>query len=312
MMSFKPALMALVLSAGVVSPAWAEDALAPLSRELNKMGNGVCRSLKLDCKKAPAKARPSRAISAKKPLTKPTSRKSQVAVAAEPKLIPVPRPKPQRVAVPRQKPAIPKPAPKPSQEQAVLVPPVVPPIGDDSCVASLTRNGVDFEPVATPASEGNCRVEIPVRLRSVETSAGRIALPEGPVVGCRFALQFSLYLKDMGAAAAAMDKRVSKLATGPGFVCRGRNGDASGKLSEHAYGNALDITTIGMASGETIKVADALNAGSPSHALLRDIRARACGYFSTVLGPGANAAHAEHFHFDMGTHGKSNTYKICE
>ena len=42
------------------------------------------------------------------------------------------------------------------------------------------------------------------------------------------------------------------------------------------------------------------------------LRISACGYFTTVLGPGANAAHAEHYHFDLGLHGKSGNYRICE
>jgi Extensin-like protein C-terminus len=45
---------------------------------------------------------------------------------------------------------------------------------------------------------------------------------------------------------------------------------------------------------------------------LRELRSSACGYFTTVLGPGTNAAHASHFHFDRGSHGKSGTNHICE
>lgn len=304
MMFIRFGFIVLLLGAYVVPAAMAEPSL---TRELNKMGSDICRSLKLNCKKAdkaPRKAPP------KKTVAKPAARKA-VAVAVEPKSVPIPRPKPQRVeaiAVPKQKPAIMKPAPEP----AILVPPAKLPVSDGSCVARLKSQGAEFEQVAAPPGQANCVVDMPVRLMGVESPAGRISLPEGPILGCRFALQFSLYLNDMGTAAAAINKRLSKVATGPGFVCRGRNGDASGKLSEHAYGNALDITTIGMASGETVQVADALNPVSPSYALLREMRAKACGYFSTVLGPGSNAAHAEHFHLDMGRQGKSATYKICE
>lgn len=321
MAMIRSGLIALLIGAFLVPQARAE---ARLARELDKMGDGICKSLKLDCKKSaksPRKERPSRARSGKKSAVKTVAPKAG-AKTAEAIVVPVPRPKPPRVAipepaarmsivVPRQKPVFPRPV----QEQVIVIPPAPPALprtGDESCMASLKSSGAEFEQVAASAGEGSCRVEMPVRLRSVATPAGRISLPEGPVVACGFALQFSLYLSDMGAAAAAMDKRLAKVATGPGFVCRGRNGDVSGKLSEHAFGNALDITTIGMASGETIQVADALNAGSPSYALLREMRARACGYFSTVLGPGSNAAHAEHFHFDMGRRGKSATYKICE
>ena len=83
-------------------------------------------------------------------------------------------------------------------------------------------------------------------------------------------------------------------------------------MSEHAAGDAVDITSFTMAGGTTIQMADAINPASPSYAVLRALRTTACGYFTTVLGPGANAAHKEHFHFDMGIHGKSASYRICE
>jgi hypothetical protein len=101
-----------------------------------------------------------------------------------------------------------------------------------------------------------------------------------------------------------LNSPVDRISTGPGFECRGRNGDGSAKVSEHGYGNAVDITTIHLRNGKVLNVADST--------LLHGVRASACGYFTTVLGPGANAAHASHFHFDMGVHGKSGNYRICQ
>jgi len=42
---------------------------------------------------------------------------------------------------------------------------------------------------------------------------------------------------------------------------------------------------------------------------LKKIHKGACTGFSTVLGPEANAAHADHFHLDLGRNGR---YQICE
>ena len=47
-------------------------------------------------------------------------------------------------------------------------------------------------------------------------------------------------------------------------------------------------------------------------ALMKTLRTTACGYFTTILGPGSNDAHKEHFHFDIGLHGASANYRICE
>ena len=42
------------------------------------------------------------------------------------------------------------------------------------------------------------------------------------------------------------------------------------------------------------------------------IRVAACGWFTTVLGPGSDAAHAEHLHVDILQHGSSDRYRICQ
>lgn len=46
--------------------------------------------------------------------------------------------------------------------------------------------------------------------------------------------------------------------------------------------------------------------------LVRVLRTTACAYFTTVLGPGSDSAHEEHFHFDTGMHGATPNYRICE
>lgn len=195
-----------------------------------------------------------------------------------------------------------------------LQPEVNPAIPENDCLTSLRRSGVEFDALATTVGDGRCHVDVPVRLHAVHTAEGEIALPDSPILNCQFARQFALWLSDTGAALVSthLDIKLAKITTGPGYECRGRNGDASAKLSEHATGNAVDITTITTADGRRIHISDAGNAASPSYKVLRGLRTTACGYFTTVLGPGSNAAHAEHFHFDMGMHGKSRNYRICE
>ena len=153
---------------------------------------------------------------------------------------------------------------------------------------------------------GKCNVKNPVNLRSVTTKHSTIDLPEAPLLNCKFALQFSKWLSESGAPilSAQLNSPVERISTGPGFECRGRNGDGTAKVSEHGYGNAVDISTFRLQNGKTLNVGDST--------LLPGVRASACGYFTTVLGPGANAAHASHFHFDMGAHGKSGNYRICQ
>ena len=50
---------------------------------------------------------------------------------------------------------------------------------------------------------------------------------------------------------------------------------------------------------------------SAASGLVHALRMTACGYFTTVLGPG-EPAHEAHFHFDSSMHGATPNYRICE
>ena len=140
-----------------------------------------------------------------------------------------------------------------------------------------------------------------------------MAFPDKPLLNCVFAMRLASWLKEEGGPAARTSgSTLAKFHTGPGYECRGRNGDNSGKISEHGLGNAVDITAIGLGDGRMLNVASTPDASSPASAPLAAMRKSACRYFTTVLGPGSNAAHASHLHFDLGKHGKTGTYRICQ
>jgi hypothetical protein len=136
-----------------------------------------------------------------------------------------------------------------------------------------------------------------------------------------------------------------RIETGPGYECRRRNRGAAGKISEHAYANAIDIASFELSDGRTVTVAkdwphlplideeaeteeaegaaEAIvdapkpvppmqRASTPEAKFLAGLHEAACKRFTTVLGPDANADHHEHFHFDLGCHGRDCKYLICE
>ena len=82
------------------------------------------------------------------------------------------------------------------------------------------------------------------------------------------------------------------------------NGQAGAKISEHAFGNALDVAGFRLADGRKITVVQDWTRGDEqSQAFLRDVHAGACESFTTVLGPGSNAFHYNHIHVDLARHG---------
>ncbi len=83
------------------------------------------------------------------------------------------------------------------------------------------------------------------------------------------------------------------------YSCRGMNGNSRARISEHAFGNALDIASFTLADGRTITVKGGWNGLPEEQGFLRDVQGAACDQFSTVLAPGSNVYHYDHIHVDL-------------
>jgi|SRR5665213_455813 len=83
------------------------------------------------------------------------------------------------------------------------------------------------------------------------------------------------------------------------YSCRQMNGAGGHGVSEHAFGNALDVAAFTFADGRTITVKDGWHGTPEEQGFLHDVQLYACETFVTVLGPGYNAAHYNHLHLDL-------------
>jgi hypothetical protein len=179
------------------------------------------------------------------------------------------------------------------------------------CLNDLARLGAVFSVPKEIEVSDVCHIANPVKLTSVQTSEGTVKLAGSPLLNCEFARQFVTWVSYVAApiTGGLEPARLSSILTGTSYQCRQRNGDNSDKMSEHAFGNAIDIAGFLLANRKKVEVADVSD--PTDQRLLMTLHATACGYFTTVLGPGSNAAHASHYHFDMIKRGKSGTSRIC-
>jgi hypothetical protein len=83
------------------------------------------------------------------------------------------------------------------------------------------------------------------------------------------------------------------------YSCRGMNGNPRASISEHAFGNALDIASFTLVDGRKITVKNGWHGLPEEQGFLRDVQAAACDQFSTVLAPGSNVYHYDHIHVDL-------------
>jgi hypothetical protein len=94
------------------------------------------------------------------------------------------------------------------------------------------------------------------------------------------------------------------------YSCRGMNGDPNAHISEHAFGNALDVAEFDLADGHKVSVQYGWKGSPEEQGFLHDVQSAACDEFTTVLAPGANVYHYNHIHVDLMRH--YNGRHICE
>ena len=181
------------------------------------------------------------------------------------------------------------------------------------CSTALAGLDVKYEPLPPLGGPGGCGAPYPLK---VERVAGVVIDPAATLT-CTVtaALHRWIVQSVQPEAAKVLGEPVVAINNASSYVCRRRNGGTTTKISEHAYAAAFDVGSFKLSSGRTVAVSEApsLAAAEPTVTgdplFLSAVRAGACRVFSTVLGPGSNAAHASHFHFDLARGGR---YLICE
>lgn len=217
---------------------------------------------------------------------------------------------------PRPAPASePGPAPSVGPVPATGAAPI--PAAEPDCAAGLAELGIVAEAAPQPApTVPACQVEQPMRLVSVADpgDGGRpVPFPAGPVIACRLVRPLGAWLATIALPVlrAAHGAPVRSVQTGPGSDCRTRDHIAGERLSAHATGIALDIAGFTFADGKSVAVKPGSEPPA-DRAALAAVRTAACGWFTTILGPGSDPYHADHLHLDIQQHGSSDRYRICQ
>lgn len=158
------------------------------------------------------------------------------------------------------------------------------------------------EAIGSIDGDGVCGVDNAVRLISVSG----VALSTPATINCTTAQALKTWV-ETGARPAVGDTGggIASLRVVAHYSCRSRNNRAGARLSEHSFGNAIDIAGIGLADGTEMTV---LSDWTGRYATqLREMWQAACGPFGTVLGPEADRFHRDHFHFDTADY-RSGSY----
>jgi hypothetical protein len=126
----------------------------------------------------------------------------------------------------------------------------------DECVSKLSALGVSVEAATSPINDnGDCNIVVPIRIKHVTGRYGlgsAIQFPNQPLIDCGLAEPLARWIGEVVAPvfAANFTSPLRAIRTGPGYECRNRNHETTGKLSAHAIGLALDISGFELANGQ--------------------------------------------------------------
>ena len=168
------------------------------------------------------------------------------------------------------------------------------------CIKELQSLGVVFKEIPRIDDGNGCGIDKPIVLS--EALPGIKVKPEA-TLRCPTARALAHWMKESvipAAAVAAGDQgRITTINQASAYICRLRNSAETGKISEHARGNAIDVASFSFEKGEDIAVKPRREDSTLTGAFQRTVSASGCLYFSTVLDPESDAAHETHFHLDV-------------
>ncbi len=209
---------------------------------------------------------------------------------------PLPPPRPDR-PVPAEAP----PEPLPEQQNKISQ--------DDeaaaACIERLTGLGLRFEK-RPPVRDNACKIDNPVLVSALPNG---VQLTPDSLMECSLAEALTRWSGEvvLPRAKEHFQAEVKKVLIGTSYQCRDQR--SGSKLSEHAFGNGVDIMGLEFDKRAPLMIGSHTE-GSAEAVLQSAIRKEACPIFTTVLGPGADADHGDHLHLDM--RDRKGGYRICQ
>lgn len=169
-----------------------------------------------------------------------------------------------------------------------------------ACIVELGNAKVRFTPLANQDFGGGCSAIDSVKLLDIGTPVSNLG-----AMTCPLARNFAAWVQYAVRPAARkyLGSEVVKVETFGTYSCRNIYGGRSGRLSQHAYANAIDVSAFVLKDGRRITLLEGWQGSGDEQEFLQLLHASACKRFGTVLGPNYNAAHHNHFHFDMSGNG---------
>jgi hypothetical protein len=180
----------------------------------------------------------------------------------------------------------PKPAPAPASTAT-----------GEICLADLKAKGAFFNLAPLPAAGSGCVIDTPIAADGLA-----MAFTTPAMMSCALAerlMDFDLNLVQP-TALRMFGRKVALMRHFGAYSCRTESSRRHDRLSQHAYGRAIDIAGFTLSDGTRIDVEKDWTQDDAHGRFLRAVAKGACAYFSVVLTPSYNSLHHDHLHLDIG------------
>lgn len=174
-----------------------------------------------------------------------------------------------------------------------------------SCQVKPSRLGL-AEKIRNINEHNGCMVPNAWKVESL----GTVTFSQPAILNCGMAEPVYTWLEDVvqPTAQRTFGESVVSIDVAASYACRPRNNKSGAKMSEHGFGNALDVSAFTLESGRKVTVEQGWWGSYDERRFLHTVQERACGTFHTVLGPGSDRAHKDHLHLDLQNRENRSTY----
>jgi len=183
---------------------------------------------------------------------------------------------------------------------------------EEACLSQkLVQPSAYMSQASKVSGPGVCGMDYPFKVAAFAN--GTVGVNKPATLACPIIPRIDTWLDEVVKPAAALYFGTTVLDVRAGsYSCRPRNNQRGAKYSEHSFGNALDVMAFVLADGREITVERGWRGNAAEQEFLREVFVGACRYFTTVLGPGADPFHYDHFHLDLARHDPRGERRICK
>lgn len=184
---------------------------------------------------------------------------------------------------------------------------------EQACLAAnVVRESEFLRSRSALGGPGICGAARPYEMSAA--AQGRVQMKPPALLRCPMIPQVDRWVQAtvMPAAVRHLGAPLVEVKVAASYGCRPVNNQSGGRLSEHGYANALDVSKFILADGREVTVRSGWRGDARERAFLREVHRGACVEFTTVLGPDADGYHQDHFHVDLARHGRDGLMRICK